>query len=166
MGAKLAGRLWPPADRAARDRLSGHNPAHEHDLPAVPPDRRNRALAQPAGARAGVDEPAWPGFCRVVWNAHVAEMTDLAPAERDLLMKLVYGVESALRRVLAPTKINLASLGNQVPHLHWHVIPRFADDAAFPDAIWAAARRTAPPRAVDWAVAEAAVRQELAALGA
>jgi len=27
-----------------------------------------------------VDDAAWPGFCRVVWNAHVAEMTDLAPA--------------------------------------------------------------------------------------
>lgn len=110
-----------------------------------------------------VDDPAWPGFCRVVWNAHVAEMTDLATAERDLLMKLVYGVERALRRVLAPAKINLASLGNQVPHLHWHVIPRFADDAAFPDAIWAPARRAGVARVVDTVALKQAID---AALGA
>jgi diadenosine tetraphosphate (Ap4A) HIT family hydrolase len=110
-----------------------------------------------------VDDPAWPGFCRVVWNAHVAEMTDLAPAERGYLMDLVYGVESALRQVLTPTKINLASLGNQVPHLHWHVIPRFADDAAFPDAIWAPARRPGSHRVVD----EATLKQTIdATLGA
>jgi diadenosine tetraphosphate (Ap4A) HIT family hydrolase len=113
-----------------------------------------------------VDDPAWPGFCRVIWNAHVAEMTDLAPAERSYLMELVWGVEGALRGVLAPTKINLASLGNQVPHLHWHVIPRFADDAAFPDAIWAPARRVGTPRAVDWAAIETAVRRALEPLGA
>ena len=113
-----------------------------------------------------VNDPAWPGFCRVVWNAHVAEMTDLAHAERSYLMALVYGVESALRRVLSPTKINLASLGNQVPHLHWHVIPRFADDAAFPDAIWAPARRAGAPRTADWAALETAVRREIQSLGA
>jgi diadenosine tetraphosphate (Ap4A) HIT family hydrolase len=40
-----------------------------------------------------------------------------------------------------PDKINLASLGNVVPHLHWHVIPRFADDAHFPSPVWAQAQR-------------------------
>ena len=113
-----------------------------------------------------VDDAAYAGFCRVVWNAHVAEMTDLAPADRRALMDLVFGVETALRRVLAPAKINLASLGNQVPHLHWHVIPRFADDAAFPDAIWAPARRSGAPRRVDWAALETAVRRELEPSGA
>ena len=108
-----------------------------------------------------VDDAAYAGFCRVVWNAHVAEMTDLAPAERAGLMDLVFGVESALRRVLAPTKINLASLGNQVAHVHWHVIPRFADDAAFPDAIWAPPRRAGAARTVDWTSIADAVRREL-----
>jgi diadenosine tetraphosphate (Ap4A) HIT family hydrolase len=108
-----------------------------------------------------VDDPAYPGFCRVIWNAHVAEMTDLAPADRGHLMDLVFGVETALRRVLSPTKINLASLGNQVPHLHWHVIPRFADDATFPDAVWAPARRDGAPREVDWTALAAAVQSEL-----
>jgi diadenosine tetraphosphate (Ap4A) HIT family hydrolase len=134
-----------------------------HELPCPLCDARNETVLwrSPQARVLRVDDPAWPGFCRVVWNAHVAEMTDLAPAERRTLMNLVFGVEAALRRVLAPAKINLASLGNQVPHLHWHVIPRFADDAAFPDAIWAPARRVGAPRTADWAALEAAVQQEI-----
>ena len=84
-----------------------------------------------------------PAFCRVIWQHHVAEMTDLQPAERAELMDVVYKVEAAMRQVLQPEKINLASLGNVVPHLHWHVIARFQDDACFPAPIWAAATREA-----------------------
>lgn len=78
-----------------------------------------------------------PAFCRVIWHDHVAEMTDLAPADRDELMAAVYRVEAAMREVFRPAKINLASLGNVVPHLHWHVVARFDDDACFPAPIWA-----------------------------
>ena len=91
------------------------------------------------------DEP-FPGFCRVIWNAHVREMSDLAAPDREHFMHVVYAVESALRVRLAPIKMNLASLGNQTPHLHWHVIPRFADDSHFPNAIWAPRERDAAPR--------------------
>lgn len=87
------------------------------------------------------DNADYPAFCRVVLNRHVAEMTDLEAAERERLMQVVYATESALRRTLNPDKINLASLGNQVPHLHWHVVPRFATDRHFPDPVWAAPRR-------------------------
>jgi diadenosine tetraphosphate (Ap4A) HIT family hydrolase len=101
-----------------------------------------------------VDEP-FAGFCRVIWNAHVREMTDLALADRLHLMRVVLAVESALRALLAPHKMNLASLGNQVPHLHWHVVPRFADDSHFPAPVWSAPRRAAAARALppDFAVA-------------
>lgn len=86
-----------------------------------------------------------PGFCRVIWNAHVAEMTDLAPPQIARLIGAVLAVEDALRAVLRPVKVNLASLGNQVPHLHWHVIPRFADDAQFPGSVWSKRRRATDP---------------------
>jgi diadenosine tetraphosphate (Ap4A) HIT family hydrolase len=89
-----------------------------------------------------VDDPDHPGFCRVIWNTHVKEMTDLPPADRSLLMQTVWQVEAALREVLQPVKVNLASLGNMVPHLHWHVIPRHADDAHFPAPVWAGTQRT------------------------
>ena len=88
-----------------------------------------------------VDDAHYPGFCRVIWNAHVKEMTDLPPASRSAMMQMVMKVESALRQTLNPDKINLASLGNMTPHLHWHVIPRFSDDAHFPSPVWAAAQR-------------------------
>jgi diadenosine tetraphosphate (Ap4A) HIT family hydrolase len=91
-----------------------------------------------------VDEPDYPGYCRVILKRHVREMTDLEPAERDQLMRVVYAVEAAVREALQPDKMNLASLGNMVPHLHWHVVPRFRDDRHFPTPIWAAPRGDAP----------------------
>jgi diadenosine tetraphosphate (Ap4A) HIT family hydrolase len=88
------------------------------------------------------DEADWPGLCRVVWGAHVAEMSDLPDDARARVMTAVNGVERAMRRVMVPEKINLASLGNQVPHVHWHVIPRFSNDSRFPLPIWAPRQRT------------------------
>jgi diadenosine tetraphosphate (Ap4A) HIT family hydrolase len=90
-----------------------------------------------------VDDAAYPGFCRVIWNAHVQEMTDLAESDRSDMMAAVWKVEAAIRAVMQPHKVNLASLGNVVPHLHWHVIPRYRDDAHFPAPVWAAAQREA-----------------------
>jgi diadenosine tetraphosphate (Ap4A) HIT family hydrolase len=88
-----------------------------------------------------VDDPAYPGFCRVVWNAHVKEMSDLVPADRLALNDAVWEVEMAMRSVMMPEKVNLASLGNMTPHLHWHLIPRYVDDAHFPNPVWSAAVR-------------------------
>lgn len=87
------------------------------------------------------DEAGSPAFCRVIWREHIAEMTDLPPESRHEIMEAVYRVEAAMRRVLQPAKMNLASLGNVVPHLHWHIIARFENDANFPAPIWAAAAR-------------------------
>ena len=90
------------------------------------------------------DEPDYPGFLRVIMNAHVKEMTDLSAADQKALLKVVLAAEAALREVMAPDKINLAALGNVVPHLHWHVIPRFADDPHFPNPVWGARLRDKP----------------------
>jgi len=92
-----------------------------------------------------VADADYPGFCRVVWNSHVAEMTDLAPEDRLYLLNVVLTVERAVRDILSPDKINLASLGNVVPHLHWHVIPRFRDDRHFPNPIWGEPLRSSSP---------------------
>lgn len=78
----------------------------------------------------------YPGFCRVILQRHVAEMSDLPEEERIALMKIVFSVEQAARSALHPDKINLASLGNMTPHLHWHVIPRFSGDRHFPNPVW------------------------------
>ena len=91
-----------------------------------------------------VDEPDYPGFLRVILNTHVKEMSDLPPADRMALMQVVWAAEAALVEVMQPDKINLASLGNVVPHLHWHVIPRFADDPHFPNPVWSEKKRDTP----------------------
>ena len=93
------------------------------------------------------DEP-FAGFCRVIWNAHVREMTDLASTDREHLMRIVFRVEAALRALLESHKINLAILGNLVPHLNWQVVPRFADDSHLPNPVWGGAKRATPDRSI------------------
>lgn len=88
-----------------------------------------------------VDDADYPGFCRVIWNEHIKEMTDLTAQLRSAYMDTVFAVESAIREVMQPQKINLASLGNMTPHLHWHVIPRYIDDTHFPNPIWSTPQR-------------------------
>ncbi|CAN5221685.1 HIT family protein [soil metagenome] len=90
----------------------------------------------------------YPGFCRVVCNQHVKEMGDLSPADRNDMMTAVWKVEAALRDIMQPDKINLASLGNMTPHLHWHVIPRYVDDKHFPNPVWANPVRVATPESL------------------
>ena len=89
----------------------------------------------------------FPAFYRLIWQPHVAEFSDLDADERALCMQAVAAIESVLRQHLPahlqPTKINLASLGNVVPHLHWHIIARFDWDSHYPDPVWAQARRSA-----------------------
>lgn len=89
----------------------------------------------------------FPGFCRVIWRSHVAEMSELSAAEAQHILDVVLATERAVRHTVNPDKINLASLGNLVPHLHWHVIPRWKDDSHFPAPIWAAAQRAGASRA-------------------
>jgi diadenosine tetraphosphate (Ap4A) HIT family hydrolase len=89
-----------------------------------------------------VDDANYPGFARVIWKDHVREVSDLADADRLLLNDAVWKLELAVREVMQPLKVNVASLGNVVPHLHWHVIPRYADDAHFPAPVWAQTQRT------------------------
>jgi len=107
----------------------------------------------------GTEGEDYPGFCRVVRPQHVREMSDLTGTERAHLMTVVFATESALRSLYRPLKVNLASLGNITPHLHWHVIPRFSDDPHFPAPIWAGEKRRqgAPRPEVDKLALHAAI---------
>lgn len=90
------------------------------------------------------EDSRFPAFYRVVWSDHVPEFSLLSPADRQHCMDAVVLVEQALRQHLQPHKINLAALGNAVPHLHWHVIARYPWDSHFPAPVWAAPQREAP----------------------
>ncbi|WP_334133780.1 HIT family protein [Tepidimonas sp.] len=93
----------------------------------------------------GAEVAVAPAWYRVIACAHVAEWSDLDGMAQARAMALVTAVERCLRQTLAPTKINLAALGNVVPHLHWHVIARFDWDSHFPSPVWGGPQR--PPDA-------------------
>lgn len=95
------------------------------------------------------DEANYPGFARVIWKDHVREVSDLPDEDRLLLNEAVWQLELAVRETMQPLKVNVASLGNVVPHLHWHVIPRYADDAHFPAPVWAQALRATDPAVLE-----------------
>lgn len=88
-----------------------------------------------------VEDPRFPAYYRVIANHHVSEFSQLLAPERQRCMDIVCAIERVLVDCLQPTKVNLAALGNMVPHLHWHVVARFAWDSHFPQPIWGAAQR-------------------------
>ncbi len=90
----------------------------------------------------------YPGFLRLVWNTHVREFSDLIRQDRILCIDAVVLLEQFALSVFKADKVNVATLGNLVPHLHWHVIPRFVDDKHFPAPVWAVAKSgfSLPPR--------------------
>ena len=57
-----------------------------------------------------VDDADHPAFCRVIAQRHVREMTDLDEAQRAQMMRIVFAVEQAQRKLLSPQKVNLARL--------------------------------------------------------
>ncbi|HEX6363212.1 MAG TPA: HIT family protein, partial [Albitalea sp.] len=97
-----------------------------------------------------VNDADFPAFYRIVFNRHVAELSHLSAPERTRCMELVCAVERVLIERLQPAKVNLAALGNVVPHLHWHIVARFAWDSRFPQPIWAAPQRVADPASMSW----------------
>ncbi|WP_310386056.1 HIT family protein [Roseateles sp.] len=108
-------------------------------------------LCLEAGGHVVAQTPLWrvvrvadanfPAFYRLIWQAHVAEFSQLSEAEARACMAAVTAIERVLIKALSPTKINLATLGNVVPHLHWHVIARFDWDSHFPNPVWGAPLR-------------------------
>jgi diadenosine tetraphosphate (Ap4A) HIT family hydrolase len=83
-----------------------------------------------------IDHPEYKGYCRVELINHQKEMTDLDESLQFNIMRCVFKVEEILRKIFNPDKINLASLGNKTPHIHWHIIPRFKEDPHFPNSHW------------------------------
>lgn len=83
-----------------------------------------------------VNDQGLKGYCRLEAIKHIKEISDLPEAVFSQVFNILYIIEKALIFVLRPEKINLASLGNQTPHLHWHIIPRFLDDSFYPNSIW------------------------------
>ena len=83
-----------------------------------------------------VDDLSYPGYVRLILNKHVKEMSDLSEDEASKIFTTLMKIEKIILELYQPDKINLASLGNLVPHVHWHIIPRYKNDLHFPNPIW------------------------------
>jgi len=99
------------------------------------------------------DDQFFPGWVVLKLKRHATELFQLEADERARMMEEVTRVAAALHAIFAPRKINYECLGNQIAHIHWHVVPRLVDDPAPRDAVW-----TVPHPAVRLAPAERAER--------
>jgi diadenosine tetraphosphate (Ap4A) HIT family hydrolase len=79
----------------------------------------------------------FPGYTLLFTKNHVTELFHLDQEVRSALMDEVSAVAEALYGVYAPAKINYELLGNMVPHIHWHIVPRFVTEPLWPRPIWA-----------------------------
>ncbi|ACM19758.1 histidine triad (HIT) family hydrolase [Geotalea daltonii FRC-32] len=78
----------------------------------------------------------FPGYTFVFTRSHVTELFHLDRAARTAVMEEVSAVAATLYKLFQPAKINYELLGNMVPHMHWHIVPRFAEDPLWPRPIW------------------------------
>ncbi|MCA9451293.1 MAG: HIT family protein [Nitrospiraceae bacterium] len=74
------------------------------------------------------EDQFFAGWTVLVLKDHVSELFDLSKVARGMLMEEVTHVAQALTQVFDAKKINYELLGNQVPHIHWHLIPRLKTD--------------------------------------
>jgi diadenosine tetraphosphate (Ap4A) HIT family hydrolase len=81
----------------------------------------------------------FPGYTLLFTKDHVTELFHLDRDVRSALMEEVSAVAGALFAIFKPAKINYELLGNMVPHIHWHIVPRFPSEPLWPRPIWAEA---------------------------
>jgi diadenosine tetraphosphate (Ap4A) HIT family hydrolase len=82
------------------------------------------------------DEQAYRGYCILYLKDHQEDLAALSFERQGRLWDDVARVAAALRRDLAPERINYACLGNMLRHVHWHVTPRYPDDPEPQHPIW------------------------------
>jgi len=82
------------------------------------------------------EDQFFPGWTVLVFHRHVTELFQLAPPERVQLIEEVSRIAGTLSEIYHAKKINYELLGNQLPHIHWHVIPRQPDDPAPQEPVW------------------------------
>lgn len=78
----------------------------------------------------------FPGYCLLFTKKHITELFELDQTTRQGMMEEVARTAQALAHCFQPDKINYELLGNMVPHIHWHLVPRFQTDALWPRPIW------------------------------
>ena len=101
------------------------------------------------------------GYCFVLTKKHVTELFQLDLQTRSGIIEEMNTVAAALFRLLKPAKINYELLGNMVPHMHWHVVPRFTADPLWPRPIWSEPHEPVELTAAEYAESISSIRREL-----
>ncbi len=107
---KACAKTWPRADHVIAD--LGLSKAYLHD------------------------DQFFTGWTVLVLQRHATELFHLTPVERIQLMEDVNRVAQALAQIYGAQKINYELLGNQLPHIHWHIIPRLPTDPSPLEPVW------------------------------
>ena len=71
------------------------------------------------------------------------EMSEVPPQIKFEIYELLDIIEKAMLDFYKPDKINIASFGNYLPHVHWHIMARFKTDSYFPEPMWGEKQRNA-----------------------
>lgn len=82
------------------------------------------------------DNQTCKGWCILLLKDHVEHMAELSEARQELLWRDVARTAEAIRAEFGPVRINYECLGNLMHHIHWHVIPRHADDPDPKNPVW------------------------------
>ena len=88
------------------------------------------------------EDQFFPGWVFVVLKRHAVELYELMASERVAHVEDVNRVAHALASVYQPVKMNYELLGNQVPHIHWHLVPRLASDPEPRWPVWRVSHET------------------------
>ena len=76
------------------------------------------------------------GRCAVILNRHLEDFFDISTKERDELFTIMNSLRKSINQAFHPDMFNYATLGNIVPHVHLHVIPRYKNPVTFNEAVF------------------------------
>jgi diadenosine tetraphosphate (Ap4A) HIT family hydrolase len=109
------------------------------------------------------DDQFFAGWTFIVLKRHATELWELEPVERTRLIEEAARVARAVGAAFEAVKMNYELLGNVIAHIHWHLVPRRADDPAPKAPVWTVAH--APKRLTPVEMAEriALIRSRLGA---
>src|SRR5215203_5008764 len=80
----------------------------------------------------------YSGYCVLIARTHATELHHLLVTERSAFLHEMIVLSHAIATAFQPRKMNCESLGNQVPHLHWHLFPRSESDPDTLKPVWLA----------------------------
>ena len=90
--------------------------------------------------RIEVEESEIP-WLKVFTQEPYREFSQTPTAVKVEIFRVLDIIEKAMLQFFTPKKINIASFGNYVPHVHWHIMARFEEDSYFPEPMWGEKQR-------------------------